>query len=151
VNAFESGAVDYIIKPVKSQRLEKAIARLKKQIALFSSPPQYLSQVVKKLIAELPQKKTNDCLQWVRVQQDDGMFLIPVEKVCYFRAGGKHTLVVTQEGESPIKKPIKELADELDPNRYWRIDRGTIVNVSQIDKVSRSVTDRGAGRSQVER
>jgi response regulator of citrate/malate metabolism len=66
VNAFESGAVDYIIKPVKSRRLGKAIARLKQQIALFSSPPQYLSQVVKKLIAELPERKTNDCLQWVR-------------------------------------------------------------------------------------
>jgi DNA-binding LytR/AlgR family response regulator len=146
VNAFESGAVDYIIKPVNRERLEKAVTRLKKQIALSSTPPQYFSQVVEKFIAELPERKTNDYLQWIRVQQDDGVLLIPVEKVCYFRAGDKYTAVVTQEGESLIKKPIKELADELDPNRYWRIHRGAIVNVSQIDKVSRSVTGRGAVR-----
>ncbi len=146
VNAFESGAIDYIVKPLNRDRLETAVTRLKKQIALSSSPPLNLSQVVEKLMAEMPDRKTNSYLQWIRVQQDDGVLLIPVEKVCYFRADDKYTVVVTQDGESLIKKPIKELVDELDPNRYWRIHRGTIVNVSQIDKVSRSITGRGAVR-----
>jgi DNA-binding LytR/AlgR family response regulator len=146
VNAFDSGAVDYIVKPVSRPRLEKAVERLKKQIALSSSPPVFFSQVVEKLIAEIPGRETNNYLQWIRVQQDDGVQIIPVENVCYFQAGDKYTVVVTKDGESLIKKPIKELADELDPNTYWRIHRGTIVNVGQIDKVSRSVTGRGAVR-----
>ena len=144
VNAFESGAVDYLVKPVCRERLEKAVGRLKKQIALSSSPPVHLSGVVEQLIEGLLEKKTHGYLQWIRVQQGDGVLIIPVEDICYFRASDKYTVVVTKERESLIKKPIKQLADELDPNNYWRIHRGTIVNVSQIDRVSRSITGRGA-------
>jgi DNA-binding LytR/AlgR family response regulator len=144
VNAFESGAVDYLVKPVARERLEKAVGRLKKQIALSSSPPAHLSRVVEQLIDGLLEKRTHGYLQWIRVQHGDGLLVIPVEDICYFRASDKYTVVATKDRESLIKKPIKRLADELDPNKYWRIHRGTIVNVSQIDRVSRSVTGRGA-------
>jgi hypothetical protein len=66
-----------------------------------------------------------------------------VEEADYFKAEDKYTLVVTKEGESLIKKSIKELAQELDPSQFWQVHRGTIVNVSKIDKVSRSLTGRG--------
>jgi len=69
--------------------------------------------------------------------------LIPVEEADYFKAEDKYTLVITKEGESLIKKSIKELTQELDPAQFWQIHRGTIVNVSKIDKVSRSLTGRG--------
>lgn len=49
---------------------------------------------------------------------------------------------MTKEGESLIRQSIKGLEEELDPNHFWRIHRGTIVNVSQIAKVSRSLTGR---------
>jgi DNA-binding LytR/AlgR family response regulator len=143
VNAFESGAVDYIVKPVNRERLEKALGRLKKQIAVSSNPPLHLSQVVERLLANLPPGRTRDYLQWLRVQQRDEVLLIPVEDVCYFKAGDKYTVVATKDGESLIKTPIKDLVEDLDPNKYWQIHRGTIVNVSQIDRVSRSTTGRG--------
>jgi len=143
VNAFESGAVDYLVKPVNRERLEKAIGRLKKQIAVSSNPPSHLSQVVERLLANLPPGRTRNYLQWLRVQHKDEVLLIPVEEVCYFKAGDKYTVVVTKESESLIKTPIKDLAEDLDPDKYWRIHRGTIVNVSQIDRVSRSTTGRG--------
>jgi DNA-binding LytR/AlgR family response regulator len=166
VNAFESGAVDYLVRPVQRFRLEKAVDRVKKQLAISLSPPWYFGrrareinslpvelagshpreynfpQLVEQLLSSLSQKP-QDYLQWVRVQHQGAVLLIPVAEVCYFKAGDKYTAVVTKKGESLIKKPIKDLAEELDPNRYWRIDRGTIVNVSQIDKVSRSATGRG--------
>lgn len=69
--------------------------------------------------------------------------LVPVEEADYFKAEDKYTLVVTKEGESLIRRSIKELAQELDPGQFWQIHRGTIVNVSKIDKVSRSLTGRG--------
>jgi DNA-binding LytR/AlgR family response regulator len=167
VNAFESGATDYLVRPVERSRLEKAINRAKRQLAISLSPPWYFGrrareidsfpaelagshnpagynfpQLVEQLLSTLAPKPP-DYLQWVRVQHQGAVLLIPVAEVCYFKAGDKYTAVVTKKGESLIKKPIKDLAEELDPNRYWRIDRGTIVNVSQIDKVSRSATGRG--------
>lgn len=144
VNAFETGAVDYLVKPVNSERLEKAITRLKEQMAATTTPPPDLTQIVEQVMAHASERLAQHYLQWLRVQRGDTVLLVPVEDVCYFRASDKYTLVVTNEGESLIKKPIKDLADELDPHKYWRIHRGTIVNVAHIDKISRSVTGRGA-------
>ena len=133
VNAFDSGAVDYLIKPVDRQRLTKAVKRIQKW---------HLSRAAEHLITGSIRQK-QDYLQWILVQQNDGVLLLPVDEVCYFKAGDKYTLVITKDGESLIKKPIKELAEELNPDKFWRIHRGTIVNVAHINKMSRSSTGRG--------
>jgi DNA-binding LytR/AlgR family response regulator len=133
VNAFDSGAVDYLVKPVDGERLEKAINRIKNW---------HLSQAAEHLITGLNKKET-DYLQWIRVQRGNAVLLQSVEEVCYFKAGDKYTLVITRDGESLIKKPIKKLAQELDPDKFWQIHRGTIVNVAHISKMSRSSTGRG--------
>lgn len=132
-NAFESGAVDYLIKPVTRQRLAKAVQRIQKW---------HLSQAAEHLLMG-SSKKEQDYLQWIRVQHGDGVLVLPVDEISYFKAGDKYTLVITRDGESLIKKPIKELVRELNPDRFWRIHRGTIVNVACIRKVSRSTTGRG--------
>ncbi len=87
-------------------------------------------------------KQTPAYLNWIRVQQRDNIRLIPANEIYYFKASDKYTIIITKDGESLIRKPIKELADELDPKTFWRIHRGTIVNASCIDKVSRSLTGR---------
>lgn len=133
VNAFESGAVDYLIKPVNRQRLAKAVKRIQKW---------HLSRAAEHLATGSIRQK-QDYLQWILVQHGDGVLLLPVDEVCYFKAGDKYTLVITKDGESLIKKPIKELAEELNPDKFWRIHRGTIVNVAHIYKMSRSTTGRG--------
>lgn len=146
IEAFENEAIDYILKPVTRERLEKTVRRLKKQIAASTGPPSDLSEIVERLLATLPGRKGPAYLQWVRVQMGDGVQLIPVEEVCYFKASDKYTMVITKEGESLIRKPIKELAEELEPGSFWRIHRGTIVNASCIANVSRSLTGRGVVR-----
>jgi DNA-binding LytR/AlgR family response regulator len=146
VEAFEHEALDYLLKPVTHERLERTIKRLRQQIAPSHKPPPEVSEIVERLMARLSQRHTPQYLQFVRVQQGDGIRLIPVEEVHYFKASDKYTLVITKEGESIIRKPVKELADELDPQRFWRIHRGTIVNVQCIAQVSRSVTGRGVVR-----
>ena len=143
VEAFENEAIDYLLKPITHKRLEKAIRRLKRQIATSIKPPSDMSDIIEKTIARLYRREKPGYLRWLKAQYGDGIRLIPVDDVCYFKASDKYTLVLTKKGELLIKKTIKELADALDPNQFWRIHRGTIVNAHYISKVSRSLTGRG--------
>ena len=146
VEAFENEAIDYILKPVTRARLKKTTDRLKKQLTTSPGPPADLSKVVERIVAGLPNKETANYLQWIRAQQGEEIRLVPVAEVLYFKAKDKYTMVITKDGESLIRKPIKELANELDPNKFWRIHRGTIVNAGCIAKMSRSLTGRGVVR-----
>jgi DNA-binding LytR/AlgR family response regulator len=143
VEAFEREAVDYLLKPVSKDRLIQTVDRLKNQLNTSLEPPGGITGIVEQIISRLPDRKGADFLRWVRTQLKDAVSLIPVEEVDYFSAEDKYTLVITKEGESLIKKSIKELTQELDPNQFWQIHRGTIVNVAKIDKMSRSITGRG--------
>ena len=143
VEAFDNEAIDYLLKPVTLERLNKAVKRLQRQIAASSKPPSDLSEMVERAIARLYKKGTAGCLRWIRAQHGDGIRLIPVDEVYYFQASEKYTLVLTKQDELLIRKAIKELDDELDPSQFWRIHRGTIVNARCIAQVSRSLTGRG--------
>jgi len=143
VEAFEKEAVDYLVKPVMKERLEQTISRLKRQLEISDSPVGDISELVGQVIKRLNDKEKAAYLRWIRIQVRDDTGLIPVDDVFYFKAEDKYTLVMTKEGESLIKKSIKELTEELDPDHFWQIHRGSIVNVSKIDKVSRSLTGRG--------
>ena len=143
VEALEKGAVDYLLKPVSKDRLLQTIQRLKSQLDSSPEPPARLAQVVEQVLSHLSARGGPHFLRWIRAQKKDTICLIPVEEADYFKAEDKYTVVLTKEGESLIKKSIKELAQELDPAQFWQIHRGTIVNVSKIDRVSRSLTGRG--------
>lgn len=143
LEAFERDAVDYLLKPVSKKRLTQTIIRLKERLKADSSPPAQLTEVMEQLLSRITPKAENGYLNLIKAQHGDGVRLIPVEEVDYFKADNKYIQVMTGDGEWLIKKSIKELTDELDPNRFWQIHRSTIVNVSKIDKVSHSVTGRG--------
>ncbi len=142
VEAFENEALDYLLKPVGFQRLEKMVNRLKKQIVAASGPAQDISGIVDRIMEGINQTDTVDYLRWLRVQYGDGIRLIPVDEICYFQAKDKYTIAMSIKGESTLRKPIRKLAEELDPDKFWRIHRGAIVNVSCIAKVSPSLTGR---------
>ena len=146
VEAFEKGAVDYLLKPVSRERLEKTVKRLREQMDSPCPPSSVTLELMDRLLAGLGDGKSPGYLRWVRVQHKDGVRLIPVEEVVYFQAGDKYTTVVTKDGESLIRKPIKDLARELDPARFWQIHRGTIVNAGCIAQVGHSLTGRGVVR-----
>jgi DNA-binding LytR/AlgR family response regulator len=76
-------------------------------------------------------------LQWINASQGAAVRLITVDEVLYFRSDQKYTVVVTSEGETLIKKTIKELSEELDPAMFWQVHRSTLVNVHAIDRVIR--------------
>jgi len=135
--AFERAAVDYLLKPVSDERLAETVARLKAQAA----PPSGDIGAVLAAIAQLapggPQK-----LAWIRASRGSEVQLIDVEDVCYFQANDKYTSVFTADGESLIRTPLKELAGQLDPQRFWQVHRGTIVNVKHIATTTRDLTGR---------
>ncbi len=146
VNAFDGGVLDYLLKPVSRERLQKAIRRAKRQLAfsLNTPPPGDGSPAEQGRNGRTPENM--NCLQWICTQNGRRSRLIPVGQVCYFKADHKYTAVITREDENLINKSIKCLADELASDRFWRIHRATIVNVNQIQDVSRSRTGRGALR-----
>ena len=138
IEAFENEAVDYILKPVTDERLVKTVKRLKKQISTTSEPSPEFATTMVRLIAALNHKENAAYLKWIKVRHGEEVRLISVEDIYYFKAEDKYTVVKTREGESLIKKSIRLLNEELDPDHYWRIHRGTIVNVNQIAKVNRT-------------
>ena len=86
-----------------------------------------------------PQK---NWLRWINASVGQNVRLITVEEITYFQADNKYTRVVTTEGEALIRKPLKELADELDPSQFWQVHRSTMVNVGAVAGVSRDFRGR---------
>lgn len=143
VEAFDREAVDYLVKPVAKKRLSQTVGRLKKEIKTSVPPPTGISETVARILADIQNQNHTHYLQWIKTLHKESVRLIPVEDIDYFQAEDKYTLVMTSAGESLIKKSIKELTQELDPQKFWQIHRATIVNVSRIEDVSRSLTGRG--------
>ncbi len=135
VDAFEHEAVDYLLKPVTDDRLSKCIARLKQQLTSNQAPPE-IAALLQKLAGALP-KSGEGILRWIRASVGANVRLIPVEEIYYFQAADKYTAVITKEGEALIRLSIKELTEQLDPQQFWQIHRGTIVNVQHIAGTSR--------------
>jgi DNA-binding LytR/AlgR family response regulator len=140
VEAFEKEAMDYLLKPVSNERLEKTVKRLKDALETGAAAP---VETLRRLMIQISGDEGSRRLRYVRLQHGDSMRLIPVDDVIYFKAQDKYTLVIARESESLIRKPIRELAAELDPEKFWQIHRATIVNVRSIDRVSRSLTGKG--------
>jgi len=143
VEAFEKEAVDYLLKPVSNDRLEKTVKRLREDLETGAAVP---AEILHRLMARLSRDEGSRSLQYLRVQHGDGVRLIHVDDVIYFKAEDKYTTVITREGESLVRKPVKELAEELDHEKFWQIHRGVIVNVRFIARMSRSITGKGVVR-----
>ena len=137
VEAFERGAIDYVLKPFDEARLQVTVDRLR---ARLGQAPPSLDSLVEQLAGRLGARGAEH-LRWIKASVGPNVRLIPVEEVLFFQSDEKYTRVVTSEGESLIRKPIKELLDELDPAKFWQVHRATIVNVDHIASVRRGLKD----------
>ena len=142
VEAFENEAIDYILKPVTDKRLDKTVRRLKNQISTSNEPSPKFAATMERLLAAINNQESSAYLKWIKVRQGEEVRLIAIDDVCYFKAEDKYTMVKTRECESLIKKSIRQLSEELDPHQFWRIHRGSIVNISQIANANRSFAGR---------
>jgi DNA-binding LytR/AlgR family response regulator len=139
VKAFEQGALDYLVKPFEELRLADTVARLKERLTVSApTATPLLDDVIEQLSGELRQRGTPRAhLQWIKASVGSSVKLIPVDQVAYMRADEKYTLVVWEGGEALIRKTIRELADELDPERFAQVHRSVIVNLHEVSQVNR--------------
>ncbi|OGW49465.1 MAG: hypothetical protein A2078_02215 [Nitrospirae bacterium GWC2_57_9] len=138
VEAFESEALDYLLKPVTDERIEKTVKRLKERLNTPHLSAASVSEAIEKIAFAL--QKPAVFLQWIKAQHKGGVRLIPVNEICYFKATDKYTTVRTRDGEFLIRKTIKELEEELEPGQFWRVHRSAIVNVRAIQTVADSLS-----------
>jgi DNA-binding LytR/AlgR family response regulator len=143
VAAFERGAVDYLLKPLQEDRLATTIERLKEHIESDDRDAPTLPDNMAQLISQLKRDMRGaggaqvEQLRWIKASLGNTLKLIDVKDVLFFNSDEKYTRVVTAAEEALIRKPLRELLDELDMNQFWQIHRGTIVNVSAISGVTR--------------
>lgn len=135
VAAFDEGAVDYLMKPVTAGRLATACERVK---ARLSSAPSNLDSLLDALAKRAA--RTSPYLRWINASLGADVRLITVDEICYFQSDAKYTRVVIGDSEALIRKPLKDLLNELDPAQFWQIHRSTIVNVNAIAGVSRELS-----------
>jgi DNA-binding LytR/AlgR family response regulator len=138
VKAFEQGAVDYLLKPTDPERLAITCERLRERLKGAPDP-------MNDLLAQLSQRlgggtvKPREYLRWVQASVGATIRMIPTSDILFFRAEDKYTRVQTPTFEALIRKPIKDLIDELDPSEFWQIHRATVVRVEAIEQVSRNL------------
>lgn len=150
VEAFEQGAVDYVLKPAERERLQTTVARLKKRLARRagtqdSGADERIAKPLQQILHRLGQGVAGaqpNYLRWIQATVGQQIQMIPVEDVLFFISDEKYTRVQTATLEALIRKPIKELVDELDPQLFWQIHRSTLVNAKQIAGIGRDLRGR---------
>lgn len=135
VDAFNTGAIDYVLKPYSDERLQAAVARLKERLTAVPAQPQNLDLLMQHLAAKL--NPGAEKLKWIKANIGANLRLIPIDDVLFFQSDEKYTLVATKEFDALIKTPIKEILDGVDTDKFWQIHRSTIVQASAIESVSR--------------
>jgi DNA-binding LytR/AlgR family response regulator len=145
LQAFEHAAFDYLLKPIRRERLERTVARLKEALAApaAAAPPAVPSAVSAEALAGLLRQLGVPAaglvpapapapLQWIRAAQGQETRLIAVDEVIYFQSNDKYTSVFVQDGEHLIRTPLRQLRDQLDPQQFWQIHRGAIVAARHV-------------------
>ena len=145
VQAFEQGALDYLVKPFDEARLADTVQRLQQRLAAPSregATDAPLEAVLDRMAEELRRRAAPRAwMQWIKASVGPSLRLIPVEQVAYLRSDEKYTLVAWDGGEALIRTGIRELADALDPERFAQIHRSVIVNLHRIAQVTRGANE----------
>lgn len=153
IDAFERGALDYLLKPVELERLRQTCERLRQRVAEKRSAqaapaqaaatpyPNEVEQLLTQLMRQ-QQGQQREYLRWIQASVGATLRLISTREILFFKSDEKYTLVQTEQAEYLIRKSLKELEDELDPKEFWRIHRSTLVRASAIAEVTRDFRGR---------
>jgi DNA-binding LytR/AlgR family response regulator len=144
IDAFERGAVDYLLKPITAERLAATVQRL--QARSGNNEAAALAALLQRLAPAARAVDAPEPLTWITASAGRETRLILVDDVAYFRADNKYTTVMTAEGEALLRTPIKELLTVLDPTTFKQIHRSTIVNLRAIAGIVRDDSGRGTVR-----
>jgi DNA-binding LytR/AlgR family response regulator len=134
IQAFEQGAIDYILKPVTVDRLKLTVTRLQQRLREPPANLEGLTDLLKNALGAEPRKY----LKWLTVPHGEELHVVAVADISYLRADNKYTTLVTRTSTFLLNSSLKEMKDKLDPTTFWQVHRSIIVNVSAIDTIYRS-------------
>jgi DNA-binding LytR/AlgR family response regulator len=146
VQAFETQAVDYVLKPVQAARLQKTVAKVQDALARRAQGATNLEATLGQLRSLLgtvggasadPLRPPDGPLKLIQASVGNAIRMVPVDEIVYFEAADKYVRVLTASHEYLIRTPLKELVPQLDPQRFWQVHRGTVVRADAIDSVTR--------------
>jgi len=137
IEAFERGAIDYLLKPLNEERLMQTVNRLEGVLA--SGQPESNSDI-EQLVSLVHAQQSTPYLQWLNAQQGETIKVVSVDEVLLLRAEDKYTTLVTQSGEYLLRLSIKNLEEQLNPDLFWRIHRSTLINMRHVDRVEKNIT-----------
>ena len=138
VQAFEHAALDYLLKPLRTERLQRTIERVQEALA---APPQddaALAATLRRLMGQ----PAGERLRYVRAGKGGSVHNIAVNEILFFHADDKYTVVRTASDEYLIRTPIAELAARLDPDEFWQVHRSTIINLAHLAGTRRDEASR---------
>ena len=136
IQAFDRGAVDYLLKPLSHERLQRCVDRLRNRL---TRPAQELRTI----LSSWPGLQSNTYLRWLTASAGRRTRLIAVQEIIYMQSDNKYTRVVSHDGEHLIEESIKTLLDRLDPSEFLQVHRSTVVNLREVLLVERDETGRG--------
>lgn len=136
VEAFDAGAVDYLLKPINAERLAQAVARLRARLSSQAAAPD-LDALVARLAERIPTANAGTRLKWISASVGDTIKMFSIDEVLFFQSDEKYTRVATAADEAHVRKPLKEIAEGLDPEAFWQVHRGTIVRAAAIARAQR--------------
>jgi DNA-binding LytR/AlgR family response regulator len=146
VQAFEQAALDYLLKPVTTERLGQTLQRLRTALDTTTNPGPVepdarLADALKRLLPAVA--PTQPTLRWIRASAGEVTHQVPVQEVVFFQADDKYTCVHTSTGrEHLIRTPITELAAQLDPAQFWQVHRATLINLDHLESTRRDEASR---------
>lgn len=141
VQAFEAQAMDYVLKPVQPARLEKTVRKIQQTLANRVSAPAHFEATLRQLRSLLQAAPAVPApVEWLKMMAvgvGQQTRMLAVADIVYFEAADKYVRVLSASHEYLIRTPIKELLPQLDPQAFWQIHRGTVVNAACVDSVRR--------------
>jgi DNA-binding LytR/AlgR family response regulator len=158
VQAFDEGALDYLVKPLEPARLADTVERLKERLRAKQPLPN-TEALLEQLVARLDKSAAAPAtLRWIHASVGQALRLIAVEEIDFLRSDEKYTLIAwrgdaSKPAEALIRTPLKELVEQLDPAHFVQVHRSVVVNLRSISHVTRGPNETAdihlKGRSEV--